>query len=286
MERLEVRKTYKLFIGGKFPRSESGRTYVLEDADGEFLANVAKGSRKDLRDAVVAARAAFSGWSGATAYNRGQVLYRVAELMEGRREQFVAEIRSQTGATSKQANAEVSAAIDSWVWHAGWSDKIDSVAGSMNPVAGPFFNISTNQPTGVVAAIAPLETALVGLVNTIAPAIVSGNTIVALASEWYPLGATTLSEVLATSDVPGGVVNLLTGSAEEIAPWMASHADLNAIDLEGAIELDWGKLEASAAQTLKRVIRPGTYPRDEAVGSLSHILNLMEVKTVWHPKGH
>jgi acyl-CoA reductase-like NAD-dependent aldehyde dehydrogenase len=286
MERLEVRKTYKLFIGGKFPRSESGRTYVLEDAEGEFLANVAKSSRKDLRDAVVAARAAFPGWSGATAYNRGQVLYRVAELMEGRREQFVAEIRSQTGATSKQANAEVSAAIDSWVWHAGWSDKIDSVAGSMNPVAGPFFNISTNQPTGVVGAIAPLETALVGLVNTIAPAIVSGNTIVAVASEWYPLGATTLSEVLATSDVPGGVVNLLTGSAEEIAPWMASHADLNAIDLEGASELDWAKLEASAAQTLKRVIRPGTYPRDEAVGSLSHILNLMEVKTVWHPKGH
>jgi acyl-CoA reductase-like NAD-dependent aldehyde dehydrogenase len=156
----------------------------------------------------------------------------------------------------------------------------------MNPVAGPFFNISTNQPTGVVGAIAPLETALVGLVNTIAPAIVSGNTIVAVASEWYPLGATTLSEVLATSDVPGGVVNLLTGSAEEIAPWMASHADLNAIDLEGASELDWAKLEASAAQTLKRVIRPGTYPRDEAVGSLSHILNLMEVKTVWHPKGH
>lgn len=286
MERLEVRKTYKLFIGGKFPRSESGRTYVLEDAQGDFLANVAKASRKDLRDAVVAARAAAPGWSGATAYNRGQVLYRVAELMEGRREQFVSEIRSQTGATQRQANAEVSAAIDSWVWHAGWSDKIDSVAGSMNPVAGPFFNISTNQPTGVVAAIAPLETALVGLVNTIAPAIVSGNAIVVLASEWYPLGATTLSEVLATSDVPGGVVNLLTGNAEEIAPWMASHSDINAIDLEGASELDWAKLEAAAAQNLKRVIRPGTYPRDEATGSFSHILNLMELKTVWHPKGH
>lgn len=286
MDRLEVRKTYKLFIGGKFPRSESGRTYVLEDAQGDFLANVAKASRKDLRDAVVAARAAFPGWSGATAYNRGQVLYRVAELMEGRREQFVSEIRSQTGLTTRQANSEVSAAIDSWVWHAGWSDKIDSVAGSMNPVAGPFFNISTNQPSGVVCAIAPIETALVGLVNTIAPAIVSGNTIVAVASEWYPLGATTLSEVLATSDVPGGVVNLLTGSAEEIAPWMASHDDVNAIDLEGASEFDWAALESSAAANLKRVIRPGTYPRDEETGSFSHILNFMEVKTVWHPKGH
>lgn len=286
MERLEVRKTYKLFIGGKFPRSESGRTFVLEDAEGEFLANVAHASRKDLRDAVVAARAAFAGWSSATAYNRGQVLYRVAELMEGRREQFVAEIRSQTGMTSKQANAEVSAAIDSWVWHAGWSDKIDSVAGSMNPVAGSFFNISTNQPTGVVAAVAPLDTALVGLVNTIAPAIVSGNTVVVLASEWYPLGATTLSEVLATSDVPGGVVNILTGNVDEITPWMASHDDVNAFDLEGASGSDWAKFEVSAAQNLKRVIRPATYPRDEATGSLSHILNLMEVKTVWHPKGH
>lgn len=286
MERLDVKKTYKLFIGGKFPRSESGRTYVLEGAKGEFLANVAMGSRKDLRDAVVAARGAFAGWSGATAYNRGQVLYRVAELLEGRRQQFVEEIRAQTGATAKQANQEVSDAIDSWVWHAGWSDKIDSVAGSMNPVAGPFFNISTNQPTGVVAAIAPQETALVGLVNTIAPAIVSGNTIVVLASEYYPLGATTLAEVLATSDVPAGVVNLLTGKVSEIAPWMASHADVNAVDLEGAAELDWAELEKSAADTLKRVIRPEVYPRDEARGSFSHITNLMEVKTVWHPKGH
>lgn len=286
MERLEVRKTYKLFIGGKFPRSESGRTYILQDANDEFLANVALSSRKDLRDAVVAARAAFPGWSTATAYNRGQILYRVAELMEGRREQFIAEIRNQTGMTQRAAAQEVENAIDSWVWHAGWSDKIDSVAGSMNPVAGPFFNISTNQPTGVVAALAPQETALVGLVNTIAPAIVSGNTVVALASNWYPLGAITLSEVLATSDVPAGVVNLLTGEPEEIGPWMASHDDINAIDLEGASYMEWQELEIAAAQTLKRVIRPGTYPRNLATGSFSHITNLMEVKTVWHPKGH
>lgn len=286
MERLEVRKTYKLFIGGKFPRSESGRTYILQDENDEFLANVALGSRKDLRDAVVAARAAFPGWSTATAYNRGQILYRVAELMEGRREQFIAEIRNQTGMTQRAAAQEVENAIDSWVWHAGWSDKIDSVAGSMNPVAGPFFNISTNQPTGVVAALAPQQTALVGLVNTIAPAIVSGNTVVALASNWYPLGAITLSEVLATSDVPAGVVNLLTGEPEEIGPWMASHDDINAIDLEGASYMEWQELEIAAAQTLKRVIRPGTYPRHFATGSFSHITNLMEVKTVWHPKGH
>lgn len=286
MDRLEVRKTYKLFIGGKFPRSESGRTYSLEDARGNFLANVALSSRKDLRDAVVAARGAFPGWSSATAYNRGQVLYRVAELMEGRREQFVSEIQIQTGNTRRSAEQEVSRAIDSWVWHAGWSDKIDAVAGSMNPVAGPFFNISTNQPTGVVAALAPQETALVGLVNTIAPAIVSGNSVVALASNWYPLGAITLSEVLATSDVPAGVVNLLTGEPEEIAPWMASHADINALDLEGASEMDWAELEKAAAQTLKRVIRPGTFPRSESTGSLGHITALMEVKTVWHPKGH
>lgn len=286
MERLEVRKTYKLFIGGKFPRSESGRTYVLEDSNGEFLANVALGSRKDLRDAVVAARAAFPGWSSATAYNRGQILYRVAELMEGRREQFISEIRSQTGMTAKAAAQEVDNAIDSWVWHAGWSDKIDSVAGSMNPVAGPYFNISTNQPTGVVAALAPHETALVGLVNTIAPAIVSGNTVVALASNWYPLGAITLSEVLATSDVLAGVVNLLTGEPEEIGPWMASHDDINAIDLEGASLMEWDELEIAAAQTLKRVIRPGVFPRNQATGSFSHITSLMEVKTVWHPKGH
>lgn len=282
--RLDVRKTYKLFIGGKFPRSESGRVYAVNDAKGEFLANVAMASRKDARDAVVAARAAHSGWASATAYNRGQVLYRIAEMLEGRREQFVAEIRALTGKSEKQANQEVDAAIDSWVWHAGWSDKIDAVAGNMNPVAGPFFNISTLQPTGVVAAFAPQDSALLGLVNTIAPAIVSGNAIVVIASEALPLPAITLTEVLATSDLPGGVVNVLTGKESEIAPWLASHQDVNAIDLEGTS--DFVELEIQAAQNLKRVIRKGDFGRLGARGSLNHITNLMEVKTVWHPKGH
>ena len=282
--RLDVRKTYKLFIGGKFPRSESGRSYELAGASGDFIANVAKASRKDARDAVVAARSAQSGWAGATAYNRGQILYRIAEMLEGRREQFVAEIRLQTGVSTAKANAEVDAAIDSWVWHAGWSDKIDAVSGNMNPVAGPFFNISTNQPTGVVAAIAPQDSALVGLVNTIAPAIVSGNTIVVVTSERYPLCAVTLSEVLATSDLPGGVVNILTGSESEIAPGLASHQDVNAVDLEGAS--DPVELEGMAAATIKRVIRSGSYVRLGSKGALAHITDLMEVKTVWHPKGH
>jgi acyl-CoA reductase-like NAD-dependent aldehyde dehydrogenase len=282
--RLDVRKTYKLFIGGKFPRSESGRSYELFDHRGEFLANVAHASRKDARDAVVAARSAVAGWAGATAYNRGQVVYRIAELMQGRREQFVAELRAQSGATARVAEREVDQAIDAFVWYAGWSDKIDAVAGSMNPVAGPFFNISTNQPTGVVAILAPQQSGLLGLVHSLAPAIVSGNTAVLVSSASLPLSAITLSEVLATSDVPGGVVNILTGHAHELGPWLASHADVNAIDLEGAT--DWVDLEISAADTLKRVIRPGSYDRTGASGSLDHILALMEVKTVWHPKGH
>lgn len=282
--RLDVRKTYKLYIGGKFPRSESGRTYELNDHQGGFLANVAQGSRKDARDAVVAARAAQPGWASATAYNRGQILYRIAEMLEGRREQFVAEIRAMTGASASKANAEVDAAIDSWVWHAGWSDKIDSVAGSMNPVAGPFFNISTNQPSGVVAVLAPQGSALVGLVNSIAPAIVSGNTVVVVASEQLPLSAITLTEVLATSDLPGGVVNMLTGSEKEIGSWLASHQDVNAIDLEGSSNAV--ELEIMAAETIKRVIRSQSYARLGSRGTLEHILSLMEVKTVWHPKGH
>ncbi|MEY4990982.1 MAG: hypothetical protein RIS08_1208 [Actinomycetota bacterium] len=282
--RLDVRKTYKLYIGGKFPRSESGRTYELNDHQGKFLANVAQGSRKDARDAVVAARAAQPGWASATAYNRGQILYRIAEMLEGRREQFVAEIRAMTGVSAAKANAEVDAAIDSWVWHAGWSDKIDSVAGSMNPVAGPYFNISTNQPTGVVAVLAPKESALVGLVNSIAPAIVSGNTVVVVASEKLPLSAITLTEVLATSDLPGGVVNMLTGSEKEIGSWLASHQDVNAIDVEGSSNAV--ELEIMAAETIKRVIRANSYARLGNKGTLEHILSLMEVKTVWHPKGH
>lgn len=282
--RLDVKKTYKLFIGGKFPRSESGRIYEVKSHDNQFLANAAKGSRKDLRDAVVAARAAQPGWASATAYNRGQILYRIAEMLEGRREQFVAEIVSMTGVNSKKANQEVDAAIDSWVWHAGWSDKIDQVAGNMNPVAGPFFNISTLQPTGVVGVLAPQQSALLGLVNSIAPAIVSGNTVVVVSSYALPLSAITFSEVLATSDLPGGVVNIITADEKELGSWMASHQDINAIDLEGASNPT--ELEIKAADTVKRVITPGSYPREESKGTLSHITHLMEVKTVWHPKGH
>jgi acyl-CoA reductase-like NAD-dependent aldehyde dehydrogenase len=282
--RLDVKKTYKLFIGGKFPRSESGRSYQVSDSKGKHLANVSLASRKDVRDAVSAARAAQPGWAGASAYNRGQVLYRIAEMLEGRRDQFVAEIQALTGKTAKQANAELDAAIDSWVWHAGWTDKIDTVAGSMNPVAGPFFNISTNQPTGVVGAFAPQDSALVGFVNTIAPAIVSGNTIVVVTSEKLSLPALSFGEVLATSDVPGGVVNILSGKESELSGWLVGHMDVNAVDLEGASKP--AELELMAADTVKRVLRKGSYERLGSSGSLRHILDLMELKTVWHPKGH
>lgn len=282
--RLDVKKTYKLFIGGKFPRSESGRSYKVSDHQGNHLANVSQASRKDVRDAVVAARAAQAGWASASAYNRGQVLYRIAEMLEGRRDQFVSEISALTGKSEKQANLEVDAAIDSWVWHAGWTDKIDSVAGSMNPVAGPFFNISTNQPTGVVGAFAPQDSPLVGFVNTIAPAIVSGNSVVVVTSEKWSLPALTLGEVLATSDLPGGVVNILSGKEKELGSWLVSHQDVNAVDLEGVSNAT--ELEILAAGTIKRVIRPASYQRLNAKGSLQHILDLMEVKTVWHPKGH
>ena len=282
--RLDIKKTYKLFIGGKFPRTESGRSYQVFDAKGNQLANAAKASRKDVRDAVVAARAAQAGWASASAYNRGQILYRIAEMLEGRKAQFAAEIAALTGVSEKKATQEVEAAIDAWVWYAGWSDKIDQVAGSMNPVAGPFFNISTNQPTGLVGAFAPQDSALIGLVHAIAPAIVSGNSIVVVTSEKLPLCGISLAEVLETSDLPGGVVNILTGSAQELGSWMASHADVNALDLEGAANPV--ELEIDAAQTLKRIIRPGSYNRTGSKGSLQHILDLMELKTVWHPKGY
>ncbi|MGZ4611140.1 MAG: aldehyde dehydrogenase family protein, partial [Actinomycetes bacterium] len=209
-DRLAVRKTYKLYIGGKFPRSESGRSYEVTDSKGTFLANAAMGSRKDARDAVVAARKAFPGWSAATAYNRGQVLYRVAELLEGRRAQFVDEVAAGEGLSARKAEAVVDEAIDRWVWYAGWSDKVAAVHGSSNPVAGPYFDFSVPEPTGVVAVLAPQDSSLLGLVSVIAPAIVTGNTVVVLASEHAPLPAVSLSEVLATSDVPGGVVNVLT----------------------------------------------------------------------------
>jgi acyl-CoA reductase-like NAD-dependent aldehyde dehydrogenase len=282
--RLAVRKTYKLYIGGAFPRSESGRSYVVTDHKGGFLANAAMASRKDARDAVTAARKAFGGWSGATAYNRGQVLYRVAELMEGRRDQFAAEVRSADGLGARQAEAAVDAAIDRWVWYAGWSDKIAQVRGAANPVAGPYFNFSLPEPTGVVAVIAPEASSLLGFVSVVAPAIVTGNTVVALASERGPLPAVTLSEVLATSDVPGGVVNVLTGRTAEVAPWLASHMDVNAIDLAAAPADLAADLAIAAAENLKRVVR--SQQADWTVTpSLDRMLAYLETKTVWHPVG-
>jgi acyl-CoA reductase-like NAD-dependent aldehyde dehydrogenase len=284
MAREAVRKTYKLYIGGRFPRSESGRSYEVTDAKGQFLANAAQGSRKDARDAVVAARAAFAGWSGATAYNRGQVLYRVAEVMEGRHAQFVDEVAAAEGSTSARARRSVDAAIDRWVWYAGWSDKLAQVDGAANPVAGPFFNFSLPEPSGVIAAIAPQESSLLGLVSVIAPAIVSGNTTVVLASQQRPLPAVTLGEVLATSDVPGGVVNMLTGITEEVAPWLASHRDVNGIDLTGAGLLS-ADLEIAAADNVKRVLRGRPEPDFTGEPGLSRMRAFLETKTVWHPAG-
>ncbi len=282
MTRLAVPKTYKLYIGGAFPRSESGRSYEVIGRKGAFVANVAQASRKDARDAVVAARAALAGWAGAAGYNRGQVLYRIAELLEGRRAQFVEELQQVEGVTATAAQKQVDSAIDLWVWYAGWADKYLQVSSTVNPVSGPYFNISTPEPTGVVAVIAPQESSLLGLVAVVAPAVVSGNTVVVVASERAPLSAVTLSEVLATSDVPGGVINVLTGSPAEIAPWLAGHADVNALDLAGAEELDWVELQVMAADTLKRVLPPeGQLPAP----SVARITFFTETKTVWHPKG-
>jgi acyl-CoA reductase-like NAD-dependent aldehyde dehydrogenase len=269
---LAVRKTYKLFVGGKFPRSESGRSYLVQNS------NVALASRKDVRDAVVAARAAVKGWSGATAYNRGQILYRAAEMLEGRRAEFVA-----LGLPA----AEVDAAVDRWVWYAGWSDKITQVYGGANPVAGPYFNLSAPEPTGVVGVVAPPDSALLGLVSVIAPAIVTGNTVVVLAAEEAPLAAVTLAEVLATSDLPGGVVNILTGRPAETAPWLAGHMDVNAVDLTGVTDPEFARsLEEAAADNLKRVLRPAPGRTDwTADPGIERMTALLETKTVWHPKG-
>jgi acyl-CoA reductase-like NAD-dependent aldehyde dehydrogenase len=286
-ERLAVKKTYKLYVGGKFPRSESGRSYEITDKRDRFVANAALASRKDARDAVVAARKAVGGWSGATAYNRGQVLYRVAEVMEGRRAQFVDEVVTSEGATRPRAEKIVDAAIDRWVWYAGWSDKIAQVVGSSNPVAGPYFDFSVPEPTGVVAVVAPQSSSLLGLVSVVAPAVVSGNTVVVLASEDRPLPAITLGEVLATSDVPGGVINILTGRTAEVAPWLAAHMDVNAIDLTGVADDEVAvKLELDAAENLKRVVRPpGSEPDWTAEPGLDRITTYLETKTVWHPVG-
>ena len=280
MSNIDVKRTAKLFIGGAFPRSESGRTYEAKDKNKNFVANVALASRKDGRDAVVAARAAFAKWSEATAYNRAQVLYRVSEIMQGRREQFVEEL-SLWSKTKKQAENEVDEAINRMVWFAGWADKIAMVTGSNNPVAGPFFDFSIPEPTGVVAAVAPEDSALLGLVETIASIVVSGNTVIVIASESQPLPAVSLAEVIATSDVPGGVINILTGSYKEIAPWLASHQDVNALDLTGVDKKQIAlELEKEAASNLKRVLRPNT-----KLDGLARIKVFLETKTVWHPRG-
>ena len=286
--RIDVRKTAKLYIGGAFPRSESGHSYEVTDAKGRFVANAALASRKDARDAVVAARNAFHGWSGRTAYNRGQILYRVAEMLEDRRPTFVAAVGQAEGVSAAKAEKVVDASVDRLVWYAGWADKITQVTGNANPVAGPFFNLSTPEPTGVVAVLAPQASSLLGLVSVIAPVVVTGNTVVVVTSHERPLPAVALSEVLATSDVPGGVVNILTGSAATIAPWLASHLDVNAIDLTGiAGDHDLAtELERTAADNLKRVRRaPAAEPDWSADPGLTPMTAFLETKTVWHPMG-
>jgi len=289
-DRLGVRKTYKLFIGGAFPRSESGRSYPVTGPDGVLLAHAALASRKDARDAVTAARGAFGGWSAATAYNRGQVLYRIAELIEGRAAQFAAELVMNEGLSAPEAERSVGVAIDRWVWYAGWPDKVAQVAGAVNPVAGPYFNFSVPEPTGVVAVIAPARPALLALVSVLAPVIATGNTAVVVASEPGPLPAVTLAEVLATSDVPAGVVNILTGRAAELAPVLAAHMDVNAIDLSGVDPPARAELERLAAGNLKRVFA-GAADHDAAEQDwagppgIGRLLAFLETKTVWHPVG-
>jgi acyl-CoA reductase-like NAD-dependent aldehyde dehydrogenase len=281
--RVEVRRTAKLYIGGAFPRSESGRSYEVTAHDGKPLAQVAQASRKDLREAVVAARGAFPGWSGATAYLRSQILYRVAEMMEGRRAQFEAELGDAGAADPARG---VSASIDRWVWYAGWADKLAQVVGATNPVAGPYFNFTLPEPTGVVGIVAPGDQALLGLVSRLAPAIVSGNTAVVIASERSPLPAVSLAEVLATSDVPGGVVNILTGRTAELVPWLASHMDVNGLDVTGVPEGLRADTERAAAENVKRVHRaPDGDPFDDAAQSPYEISVFTESKTVWHPMG-
>jgi acyl-CoA reductase-like NAD-dependent aldehyde dehydrogenase len=284
-KRLPVRKTYKLYVGGDFPRSESGRSYPATDGDGEVVARVARASRKDVREAVRAARSAFPGWSGKTPYNRGQVLYRVAELMEGRRDQFVEEVR-RAGAENPEAGVDT--AIDRWVWYAGWADKIHHVLGTVNPVAAPYFNFTIPEPTGVVGIVAPPDAPLLGLVSRLAPVVISGNCAVVLASERWPLSAVTLAEVLATSDVPGGVINILTGYSAELVPWLAGHMDVNAIDITGLPEDQRADVERLAADNVKRMVRADDGQMDwlsQRAQSPYTVTAFMEMKTVWHPMG-
>ena len=282
-KRVSVKRTAKLFIGGEFPRSESGRSYEVLGVDGDLLAWAARASRKDVRDAVRAARAAQAGWAAKTASNRGQILYRVAELMEGRRSQFEAELED---AGAKDPAKGVSAAIDRWVWYAGWADKIHQIQGASNPVAGPYFNFTVPEPTGVVGIVAPQDQSLLGLVSRLAPAIVSGNTAVLLASERSPLPAVSLGEVLGTSDVPGGVVNILTGFTKELVPWLAGHMDVNAIDATGVPEELRPEVEKLAAENVKRIHHgPDADPFSDEAQSPYEVTALVEFKTVWHPVG-
>ena len=279
MSRIDVMKTYKLYIGGKFPRSESGRVYEINDAKGKFLANPCLASRKDLRDSVVAARSALSGWSSATAYNRGQILYRVAEVMQGRSAQFVDELVAQEGLTPKAALAQVEEAIDLWVWYAGWSDKLSAFSGTENPVSGPFYNFTTPEPLGVIGAFVDGKPSLLNLVATIAPIIVSGNTAVIVAAEKYPLSAITLAEVLATSDLPGGVVNILTGKSSELISWMGEHMEVDGIDATGLSSKAVTEIKIAGAENLKRI-----HSFDE-IANPARILAFMEAKTIWQNVG-
>jgi acyl-CoA reductase-like NAD-dependent aldehyde dehydrogenase len=281
MSRLDVRKTYKLYINGEFPRSESGRTYPAVDSKGEVLARVALASRKDLREAVRAARTAQTKWAERSGYNRGQILYRIAEMMEDRRATFEEQLEDG-GVSPGRARTEVANSVDRMVWYAGWADKFSQVYGNLNPVAGPFFNISAPEPTGVVGVIAPLGPPLLGLVSRLAPVIVSGNTAVVLASEPQPMPAITFAEVLESSDVPAGVVNILTGSQSELAPWLSDHMDVNAIDLAGADDQLRVRIEQGAVHNVKRLIGV-----DGVLDGQSPYLiaAFTETKTVWHPKG-
>ena len=290
-DRIGVRKTYKLYIGGAFPRTESGRAYEVLDARGRLLANASRGTRKDIRDAVRAARTAFGGWAAKTAYNRSQILYRIAELMEGRREQFVAEVMDAEGIGRARATRAVDAATDRWVWYAGWADKYPQIIGTVNPVAGSYFNFSVPEPTGVVGVIAPEESSLLGLVSRLAPVIVSGNAAVVIASESRPLPAVTLTEVLATSDVSGGVVNLITGLRRELVGHLAAHMDVNALDAFGASPDEAGTLEEAAVENVKRFVRPPSAGLErfdwlaDTAQSPYLIGEYVEIKTVWHPIG-
>jgi len=279
MSRIDIKKTYKLFIGGQFPRSESGRTYEIKGANGKFIANPALASRKDLRDSVTAAKSALSGWSSATAFNRGQILYRIAEIMEGRRDQFVNEIIALEGGSAKAAEAQVEQAIDLWVWYAGWCDKISTIAGATNPIAGPYYNFTTPEELGVVGIIADQKDSLLGLVAAIAPVVATGNTAVVIASEKRPLPAITLSEALATSDLPAGVLNILTGKVSELAPWLASHMEIDGLDISGADPKIESELRIAGAENLKRIHR---FNKSQ---SPQRMLAFMEAKTVWHPIG-